>query len=367
MMTGRILLVAPFPPPIGGDTVSSARLLESRHWAENGFDIECIDTSPGEGVKTTEVRRTWRDPGRAMRILRQIAGSMQSADIVLLWANSSFIVSLGVPVMWMLRAAGRPYIVKPFGSMLAERLEAAGPIRRRAAVSLLNKACMVLPETYALAEELASGSGLKPDRLMRFPNMIPDGSIPGEIPERDFSGRCVFIGQVKEEKGIFDIIGALRGRDDLSCDFYGQIISRDEKRFFSEIDSCSGCRYRGTIPGGEVMQVLGQYDALLLPTFHPGEGYPAVILESFAAGIPVITTRWKALPELVEDGERGLLISPRSPGEITSAIDRLAGNADLRRRLAGNAMTFVRGFTEGTLITDVLLPLIRRSLERTEG
>ena len=61
------------------------------------------------------------------------------------------------------------------------------------------------------------------------------------------------------------------------------------------------------------------------------------------------------------------MISPRSPGEIVPAIERLRGDKDLRRRLADDARSYVREFTEGTLLIDVLLPLIRRSFERTEG
>jgi glycosyltransferase involved in cell wall biosynthesis len=285
---------------------------------------------------------------------------------VLLWANSSFIVSLGIPVMRLLRTAGKPYIVKPFGSMLADRIEALGQARRNSVVSLLNGAVRVLPETGMLAEELAARSGLDPGRLLLFPNMIPDGMIRDRQPAVGFSGRCVFIGQVKEEKGVFDIITALRDREDLSCDFYGQVLERDEKRFFAEIGLSRNCLYRGTLSGDEVTDAVADYDALLLPTFHQGEGYPAVILEAFAAGIPVITTRWKAIPELVEDGKRGILIPPHSPGQITLAIDELSGDEILRRRITGNGLEYVKGFSEGSLVGRTLVPLVMDALMTTE-
>ena len=144
-MSVSVLLIAPLPPPLGGDTVTSKRLLESAYWKEAGYDIECIDTSPGEGVRTTEIRRTWKDSLRAARIVTRLVPALRRADIALLWANSSFIVSLGIPVMRLIRLSGIPCIVKPFGSMLAERLRETDPLRKRQAVSLLNSARSYFP------------------------------------------------------------------------------------------------------------------------------------------------------------------------------------------------------------------------------
>ncbi len=361
---GRILVLAPLPPPVGGDTITSKRLVESRFWEQAGFEVDYIDTSPGEGVKTTEVRRSWKDPGRAVRIIGELAFNLPRADFVLLWANSSFIVSLGIPVMRMFRMFRKPYIVKPFGSMLADRIDALGAVRRRSVVSLLNRAEHVLPETRMHAGELTERSGIDPERIVLFPNMIPDGLILDERPKREFSGRCIFIGQVKAEKGIFDIVEAMRSRKEFSCDFYGQIIDRDNEKFFDEIDSCPNCHYKGILSSEEIMETLDRYDVLLLPTYHQGEGYPAVILEAFAAGVPVITTKWKAIPELVEDGKRGILIRPSSPGHITGALDLLGRDVQLYDSLAENAFEYVRGFSEETVIGKTLIGLVSDSIQR---
>ncbi len=358
----RLLLVAPLPPPIGGDTITSTRLLKSRYWQKAGFEIECINTSAGEGIKPTEVKRTWKDPGRALRIMGQLAFKLPRADIMLLWANSSFIVSLGIPVMRLARIVGKPYIVKPFGSMLADRIDALGAIRKRSVVSLLDMAEHFLPETRMHADELINHIGLDPERIVFFPNFLPDELILDEQPKRKFSGKCIFIGQVKAEKGVFDIIEAIRNRNDISCSFYGQIIARDNKKFFDEINSCSNCHYRGILSNEEITETLGQHDVLLLPTSHPGEGYPAVILEAFAAGVPVITTKWKAIPELVKDGERGILIPPSSPGHIAGALDLLGMDEQLYDSLAENAHEYVRNFSEANVIGKILTGLVADSI-----
>ena len=91
-------------------------------------------------------------------------------------------------------------------------------------------------------------------------------------------------------------------------DVYGPFKDGDcsEKIFEnSRVDYC------GVLPPEKVLPTLSQYDVLLLPSFHPGEGYPGIVIEAFSLGLPVIATNWQAIPEIVQDGENGLLVSPQ--------------------------------------------------------
>jgi glycosyltransferase involved in cell wall biosynthesis len=65
------------------------------------------------------------------------------------------------------------------------------------------------------------------------------------------------------------------------------------------------------------------------------EGFPNNVLEAMCAGLPVIATEVGGVPELVVDGRTGLLVPPRSPSLLTSALHRLA--SDPERRLAMGA------------------------------
>jgi glycosyltransferase involved in cell wall biosynthesis len=360
----RVLLVGPFPPPTGGDTISTSALLSSRYWEDGGFEIEPLNTSGGGGVKPVIPRRTWRDGFRAIRILGRLLILLPRADMILLWANSSFICSLGIPVMRLIRSAGKPYIVKVFGTMLPDRIVRLNRRRKRILLSLLGGARYILPQTRIQVDELAAFPGLDPGRIVQFPNFLPDSYISREHRERKFSGRCVFIGQIKEEKGVFDIIESIRNRKEITCDFYGQPAEWDMDRFTGELAGCPNCIYKGVLPREEVMSVLGEYDVLLLPTIYPGEGYPAVILEAFASGIPVVATSWKAIPELVEDGVTGLLVPPSSPERIADALDLLAGDDRLYSSMASNAHGYIKRFSEKNVVGDFLLNLVSSSIDQ---
>ena len=55
-------------------------------------------------------------------------------------------------------------------------------------------------------------------------------------------------------------------------------------------------------------------------------------MEAMGSGVPVISTRMSGIPELVHDGECGLLVEPKEVGQLADAIQRLYDDADLRQR-----------------------------------
>jgi glycosyltransferase involved in cell wall biosynthesis len=90
----------------------------------------------------------------------------------------------------------------------------------------------------------------------------------------------------------------------------------------------------GAVPYEQIPAFYHQIDTLVLPSHT--EGLPRVVLEAQATAIPLITTRVGGLPEVVEDGETGLLVDPRSPEQLATTIDKLSSGAALRSQLGEN-------------------------------
>jgi glycosyltransferase involved in cell wall biosynthesis len=72
-------------------------------------------------------------------------------------------------------------------------------------------------------------------------------------------------------------------------------------------------------------------DLFVMPT--RGEAFGMVFQEAAAAGLPAVGTRINAIPEIVSDGETGILVPPRDPRAIGDAMRRLIASPDLRRRM----------------------------------
>jgi glycosyltransferase involved in cell wall biosynthesis len=84
-----------------------------------------------------------------------------------------------------------------------------------------------------------------------------------------------------------------------------------------------------------VGDVLRAADIFALPSHNEGMG--KALVEAMYLGCPVVTTNVGGIPELVRDGEQGLLIPPRSPSILADALQRLADDENLRRRLGQSA------------------------------
>ena len=77
------------------------------------------------------------------------------------------------------------------------------------------------------------------------------------------------------------------------------------------------------------------------------ENYPTVVLEAQACGVPVIASRVGGLPEMVNDGIDGLLVSPGEPTELADALVRCADEAGFLSRLAAAVRPTVTVDQEG--------------------
>ncbi|HSG28726.1 MAG TPA: hypothetical protein VLA34_09615, partial [Candidatus Krumholzibacterium sp.] len=205
----NILLIGPFPPPIGGETVSTSKLLGSRYWKEAGVRISTINLYGKGRIRLQGDRLTPMNILRAFRILLQFLFKIHGKDRVLVWITRRSLCSLGLAMILISRFFGKPVIVKVFGSYLVEQINEYGPRYRRFIVSVLSRVERILPQTDAIARGLVEDTGLDGSLVTRFPNFLMDDSLDSPVETREFEGRCVFVGHIKEEKGVFDIIEAL--------------------------------------------------------------------------------------------------------------------------------------------------------------
>jgi glycosyltransferase involved in cell wall biosynthesis len=94
----------------------------------------------------------------------------------------------------------------------------------------------------------------------------------------------------------------------------------------------------GAQPHEAIPGILAGATAMVLPSVRARdgqmEGIPVALMEGMAAGVPVVATRLSGIPELVVDGETGLLVPERDPAALAAAMERLGGDAALGARLA---------------------------------
>lgn len=111
-------------------------------------------------------------------------------------------------------------------------------------------------------------------------------------------------------------------------------------------------RFLGLLSDEEKSTLMKQSDVYLYPSRYEGFGLP--LLESMAAGVPLVSTNIAVVNETVQDGENGLLTPYNDAPALAVAAIRLLGNEALRQRLiAGGAATLRERFSEDKLVAEI--------------
>jgi glycosyltransferase involved in cell wall biosynthesis len=106
-------------------------------------------------------------------------------------------------------------------------------------------------------------------------------------------------------------------------------------------------------------------DVFALPSLH--EGFGLVLVEALASGTPVVASRVGPVPEIVIDGETGVLVPPKSPADLANAIASLLHDSDRRRSMAERGrQDAVARFSLPRMVKD-LETLYRRMTARARG
>jgi glycosyltransferase involved in cell wall biosynthesis len=98
----------------------------------------------------------------------------------------------------------------------------------------------------------------------------------------------------------------------------------------------------------ETFALMAACDLFVLNSSY--EGFPHVVVEAMAVGLPVIATAVGGTPELVNDGENGLLVEPNANGALSKTVMRLVASAEERQRLAAGAHKTMQQFRGSAMI-----------------
>ncbi|CAA6605743.1 putative glycosyl transferase [Rhodospirillaceae bacterium LM-1] len=115
-----------------------------------------------------------------------------------------------------------------------------------------------------------------------------------------------------------------------------------------------------------VARTLMAADMVAVPSIA-NEAQSRVVPQAFAAGKPVVATRVGGLPELVQEGKTGLLVPPGDPLSLARAIEKLATDPDLAKRLTENAKALAMADLRMDRQMEATLSIYSKALERGRG
>lgn len=149
--------------------------------------------------------------------------------------------------------------------------------------------------------------------------------------------KLVTFSRVTEKKGIgtaANIVMKLNkkyGRKVFTLDIYGPVDLGEDESWFAELRKSftDAITYRGNAPFDRSVEILSGYFALLFPTQYFTEGIPGTIIDAYAAGVPVIASRWKSFADVVEDGITGLGYDFNTTTDLEEIMDKIVNDPSM--------------------------------------
>ena len=189
--------------------------------------------------------------------------------------------------------------------------------------------------TYRLADRIICPSRFMENSLSANPDLIGRTAVMynfiDKLPKKTYAkkGYALYFGRYSKEKGVGTIIKAARELPDIQFVFAGR------GDYAEEIADTPNIMDVGFKSGEELYELIGEADFSILAS-ETGENCPFSVMESQTLGTPVIGARIGGIPELVADGETGLLFESGGKDELKEKIRYLHGNAEIRKKLSEN-------------------------------
>jgi glycogen(starch) synthase len=205
----------------------------------------------------------------------------------------------------------------------------------------------VLPRADAVivladrTRRLLSEGGVPVERIQVLPSGFDPELFAGagedrfpELPRP----RVAYVGRLAEQKRP-DLV--LRAFEQMRSNAHLVVVGDGPQRLVLERQAKAGPRgdritFTGFVAHGDIPDVLRSVDVLVMPSGYEELG--SVLVEAMAVGLPVVASRVGGIPEVVSDGETGLLVEPGDAASLGRAIDRLVADPALRRSMGQRAL-----------------------------
>jgi glycosyltransferase involved in cell wall biosynthesis len=213
---------------------------------------------------------------------------------------------------------------------------------------------MYLPVSQAVAD----GSQLTSSKLpyQVIPNFIPDRSTSpslgrddqlAQLPWRPF---MLFVGSFNKQKGMDVLLEAYRGMDTpVPLVLIGYELSDFP---LSKLDIPANVIILKNLPNHLVMEAWRRSYIGVIPSNWP-EPSPTVVMEAMSMGRPVIATRVGGIPDIVLDGETGLLVPPGDPLALRQAMQYLLDHPEVCQQMSLKAIDRVTLFQADNVVSRI--------------
>ena len=184
----------------------------------------------------------------------------------------------------------------------------------------------------AFLKSMAQSFGIAAKQISHIPNFL---YLQEHVVSHGDEGYLAYIGRLSHEKGLLTLLQAMRQLPQAQLLIVGEGEMRPALERKVAEWKLTHVQFAGYLTGQALKNALAQARFTVLPS-EWYENFPFSILESFAAGKPVVASRIGGMPELIDEDEDGLLFSPGDEDELAACLRRLWRDPEQTRSMGLN-------------------------------
>jgi glycosyltransferase involved in cell wall biosynthesis len=183
------------------------------------------------------------------------------------------------------------------------------------------------------------------------------GFIGGHLVKRVGSvTQILFMGILCEGKGLLTLIEACSvlhraGRSfHLVCAgaFESEGFKTEVEQLIEDLGLSEVIHFCGVLKGPDKWQAFRLADIFCFPSHYHSESFGLVLIEAMSFGLPIVTTRWRGIPDVVEGSKGSFIVEPRKPNLVAEKLQMLILDCELRASMGRkNRLWFCDHYTLG--------------------
>jgi len=205
--------------------------------------------------------------------------------------------------------------------------------------------------------------GIPKEKLVYIPNFVSFQSI---IPIYNSKSYLLYSGKLLKTKGLATLLKAIKDLPDISLFIAGDGDMKEELEAYVKYNMLQNIRFLGHLEENELHNVLKDSLFVILPT-ECYENAPMAVLEAFAHGKPVVGSNIAGIPELVIDGETGLLFEPGNYKQLKEKIEYFLSHPDKIIEMGRNARRKVEKEYNAELYYQRLMNVYQETLNQNKS
>jgi glycosyltransferase involved in cell wall biosynthesis len=185
------------------------------------------------------------------------------------------------------------------------------------------------------------------------PGCVQDAAPAQKVPSS--TARILFVGALRESKGVLVLLEACRllatrgvaWELDLMGGFHAPDFETTLRALLQDPLLADRVQLLGVRTGPDKDAAYRRADIFCFPTFYESEAFSVVLVEALSYGLPIVTTHWRGIPDIVPDGKCGLLVPIRDAKAVAGAVETLTHDPALRRQMSAAARArYLAHYTE---------------------